>query len=102
MGGHRVGDCGLVPEDCVVAFIASKTRKRGRLRGGAAPFFLVSSTGCFEAYATTHLSRYVTTVGGALLFLLDDVVEYVFSVSLPVSVHSSSSGGVRGNLSTGN
>ena len=29
MGGHRVGDCGVVPEDRVVAFVVSRTRKGG-------------------------------------------------------------------------
>ena len=49
MGGHRVGDCGLVPEDGVVAFVSSKTRKGGGSVVEPPPFFLVSSTGCFEA-----------------------------------------------------
>ena len=49
VGGHRVGDCGLVPEDCVVAFVSSKTRKGGGSVVEPPPFFLVSSTGCFEA-----------------------------------------------------
>ena len=37
MDGYRVGDCGLVPEDRVVAFVVSKTRKRGAAPGWSRP-----------------------------------------------------------------
>ena len=50
MGGHRVGDCGLVPEDGVVAFVSSKTKERGAAPWWSRPpFFWLVQLGVSEA-----------------------------------------------------
>ena len=53
MGGHGVGDCGLVSEDRVIALDIGQT-KRGRLRRGAALPYWLALQGVSEAYAATH------------------------------------------------
>ena len=57
MDGYRVGDCGLVPEDRVVAFVVSKTRKRGAAPGWSRPpfFWLVSAEVISAPYVATFL-----------------------------------------------
>ena len=53
MGGHGVGDCGLVSEDCVVALSISQTK-----RGGSAEepphFCWFNAIVVSETYAITH------------------------------------------------
>ena len=72
MGGHRVGDCGLVPEDGVVAFVDKQDKEKGAAPWWSRPPFLVQRKQNVCNLRNHPPSLGITTVRGALLFLLDD------------------------------
>ena len=71
MGGHRVGDCGLVPEDGVVAFVDKQDKEKGTAPWWSRPL-LVQRKQSVCNLRNHPLGLGATTVRGALLFLLDD------------------------------